>query len=84
MDWHMYLILFLAVIAFIGIFFFVERVKKRTSDPVSMLNPENVSLYFGTGCLWRSSIENDPFDDMMSDPMYHHFPCNSWHSLDDD
>jgi len=47
MDWHMYLILFIAMILFIGIVLFAERAKKQPKDPLSIWNPDNFSLYFG-------------------------------------
>ena len=43
MDWHMYLILFIAVILFIGIVLFAQR---KSKDPVSLWNRKNASIYF--------------------------------------
>ena len=76
MDWHMYLILFIAIIVFIGIALLLERAKKQPKDPLSIWNPENFSLYFDcdTGPRYLESRNDTEFD-----PAFHGLPANVWH-----
>ena len=80
MDWHMYLILFIAMILFIGIVLFAER---KSKDPVSLWNRKNASIYFK-----GSDFKNDAFKsnlprdhgDLLFDPMYSSLPGNIYHN----
>ncbi len=76
MDWHMYLILFIAIIVFIGIALLLERAKKKPKDPLSIWNPDNFSLYFDGDT--KSHLPRDQ-DDIMTDPAYEILYCNIWH-----
>ena len=88
MDWHMYLILFIAMILFIGIVIFAERAKKQPKDSLSIWNPDNFSLYFGDDAKPHRSY-NDPNGPLgINDPLFHpsfsSLPGNVYHDSSDD
>ena len=80
MDWHMYLILFIAIIVFIGIALLLERAKKQPKDPLSIWNPENFSLYFDSRR--RSSVDDENFYSLNYDPAYRSLSGNINHHED--
>ena len=83
MDWHMYLILFIAMILFIGIVIFAERAKKQPKDPLSIWNPDNFSLYFGdkTKSHDARSYYLKTRNDTEFDPAFHNLPANVFHNF---
>lgn len=76
MDWHMYLILFIAMILFMGIVLFAQRMKKQPKDPLSVWNPENFSLYFDSNP--KAHLPHD-HGDLLFDPMFSSLPGNVYH-----
>lgn len=75
-DWHMYLILFIAIIVFIGIALLLERAKKKPKDPLSIWNPDNFSLYFDSDT--KSHLPHD-HGDLTFDPAYSLLGGNVYH-----
>ena len=75
-DWHMYLILFIAMIVFIGIVLFLERAKKQPKDPLSIWNPDNFSLYFDSDA--KAHLPHD-HGDLTFDPAFSNLRGNVYH-----
>ena len=87
-GWHMYLILFIVMIVFIGIVLFLERAKKQPKDPLSIWNPDNYSLYFDSDTKSRFSHDN-PYgphglNDPIYDPAFSSLRGNIYHHSSDD
>jgi hypothetical protein len=79
MDWHMYLILFIVMILFIGIVLFAQRMKKQPKDPLSVWNPENFSLYFDNDDARSKYLQTH--NDTEFDPAFHNLPANVFHNF---
>ena len=77
MDWQMYLILFIAMILFIGIVLFAQRLKKQPKDPLSVWNPENFSP--NSFHVAQESHFPHNHDDLLFDPTFRNLSVNVFH-----
>ncbi len=85
MDWHMYLILFVAIVLFIGIALFMERAKGKPKDPLSIWNvySEGSDRVCGKDShkpnfLRKIYLPHD-HGDLLSDPAFRKLPGNAYH-----
>ena len=82
MDWHMYLILLIAVILFIGIVLFAQR---KSKDPVSFWNRKNASIYLKEPHLkgkWEEPYYLKFENDTTANPAYRNLPGNICYEYD--
>jgi hypothetical protein len=84
MDWHMYLILFIAMILFIGIVLFAQRMKKQPKDPLSVWN--EYSEGSDRVCSKGSHKPYPPhnYGDVVFDPAFSGLSVNIYHDSSED